>query len=137
MRVVEVQAVFRHSAGKLGSHFLKTLRDEGRIVGWRSGSPARVDVPPRDLGAAGEWVDVGPNATLEAYAPNEWLEALGKPIDADSCLALIRLDGADSGFLARLRPGATKLKIGQALIARFAEDRTGSMADVWFEPVNV
>ena len=134
VRVADVQAVFRHSAGKLGSHFLKTLRDEARFVGWRSGSPQRVAVPPRDLGMAGEWVDVGPNATLEAYAPNEWLQTLGKPVDDGSCLALVRLDGADCALLARVRLCGAPLEVGQSLIARFAETRTGAMTDVWFEP---
>lgn len=137
MRVVDVQALFRHSAGRLGSHFLKTLRDEARFVGWRSGSPARVAVPPRDLGVDGEWIAVGPEAILEAYAPDEWLSDLGKPCADGSCLALVRLSGADTALLARLKSHGQALRLGQRLVARFVDARTGSMSDVWFEPTGV
>lgn len=134
VRTSEVAAQFRHSAGALGSRFLAALRDERRILGWRSGTPARVTVPPRNLGGTGGWVDAGTEAVLEAYAPNDWLATLGRLVEAESCLALVRLRGADEAMLARLRSGGEAPKPGQALIARFAEEPAGSIRDLWFEP---
>ena len=135
-RVVAIEATFRHSAGKLGSRFLKALRDEKRILGWRSGRPERVSVPPKDLGMDGTWVEVGPGARLEAYAPADWLRAVGRQADEADCLALVRLEGADTALLARVRrgPHAPHLSIGLRLVARIAERPTGAITDLWFEP---
>lgn len=134
LRAVDIEAAFRHSAGTLGSRFFAALRDEARLLGWRTGG--LVLVPPRDLGLPGEWVEIGPGGTLEAYAPTDWLADLGIA-DADgSSLALVRLDGADSALLARLRPGAAMgaLRVGQNVFVHFAEERHGAMTDFWFEP---
>lgn len=132
VRTVDVEATFRHSAGRLGTHFLKAIRDERKFLGWRAGNPSRVIVPPKDLGGPGEWVEIGPGARLEAYAPAEWL---GDGADTGSCLALVRLDGADTAILARLRPATTPeaLPVGTRLVARFAEERQGAITDFWFE----
>ena len=137
-RVVDVKATFRHSAGRLGSRYFASIRDEERILGWRTGDPARVLVPPKDLGLPGEWVEVGPGATLEAYAPEEWLRAANSSISEDeSSLALVRLDGADTSMLARLRPKATNADsypVGLRLVAHFRAERLGEASDLWFEP---
>jgi uncharacterized OB-fold protein len=128
VREVDVRATFRHSAGRLGSVFLTALREQ-RLLGWKTGTPARVIVPPKDLGTAGEWVEIGPGARLEAYVPAEWLASS----DDGSCLALVTVDGADTALLARLRPAAAALAKGARLTLRFAENRAGRMTDFWFE----
>jgi uncharacterized protein len=132
VRTIEVEAAFRHSAGRLGSYFLKTIRDEARLVGWRTGNPPQVLVPPKDLGGAGEWVALGPGAVLEAYAPVEWR---GADQAAETCLALVRLDGADMALLASLKPAyrVGAVAIGTRLLAHFAEERRGAITDFWFE----
>jgi hypothetical protein len=133
-RTVDVRASFRHSAGRLGSAFLLALRD-GRLLGWKSGDPARVVVPPRETGAPGEWIALGPGATLEAYVPNDWLPA---SVDG-SCFALVTVDGADTALVSRLRPAANMgaLARGAKLTLRFADQRSGAMTDFWFEPQEV
>jgi uncharacterized OB-fold protein len=127
--VLDVRAPFRHSAGRLGSEFLEALR-ERRLLGLKVGG--QVIVPPRDLGARGEWVEIGPGARLEACAPAAWVEGG----DAGSCLALVTVDGADTALLARLRPAAAAgaLAKGARLTLRFADEPRGSMTDFWFEP---
>jgi hypothetical protein len=134
IRVVEVEATFRHSAGRLGTRFLTAIRDEARLLGWRTGSPPRVIVPPKDLGGDGEWVAIGPGATLEAYVPADWLPPGGD----GATLALVRPDGADTAMLARLRPAFAlgALAPGARLVLRFAATRTGTMTDLWFEPTS-
>lgn len=136
VRTVEVHATFRHSAGRLGTYYLTVIRDEGRFVGWRSGNPPRVQVPPKDLGVPGEWVEVGPCATLEAYAPTAWVIPPGGRDDrAGSALALVRIDGADTAMLARLSWDESEaLAPGSRLVARFADERVGAVTDFWFEP---
>jgi hypothetical protein len=116
-------ATFRHSAGRLDSRYLAALRDDGKILGWRTGTPPRVLVPPKDLGTDGEFIEVGPGASLLAFAPNEWLAA---PIE-DGVLGLVALDGADTPLFARVR--ATAPETGMRLIAHF-----GGPTDLWFEP---
>ncbi len=135
VRTIEVEAAFRHSAGRLGSHFLKSIRDEARLLGWRTGDPPRVIVPPKDLGGMGEWVALGPRAVLEAYAPWEWR---GADVATETCLALVRLDGADTALLAFLKPGYSvgAVAVGTRLIARFAQERRGAITDFWFEVVS-
>lgn len=132
VREMDVRAPFRHSAGRLGSAFLQALRAR-RLFGLKTGG--RVIVPPRELGERGEWVELGPGARLEAFAPADWLAA-----DSDnSCLALVTVDGADTALLTRLRPAAAAgaLAPGARLLLRFIEEPRGSMTDFWFEPVGV
>ena len=129
-REVDVRAPFRHSAGRLGSHFLQALRAR-RLLGLKVAG--RVIVPPREFGQDGEWVQLGPGARLEAYAPADWVPPAGD----NSCLALVVVDGADTALLTRLRPAATAgaLVLGSRLLLRFADEPKGSMTDFWFEPV--
>lgn len=137
VRTVEMHAKFRHSAGRLGTHYLTVIRDEARLVGWRSGNPPLVQVPPKDLGVAGEWVDVGPGATLEAFAPADWVARPAGDDPAVSSLALVHIDGADTATLAWLRPvlsGPDALAPGVRLVACFADERSGMVTDFWFEP---
>ena len=126
---------FRHSAGNLGTQFLTALRS-GRILGWRTGNPARVIVPPKEVGLPGEWVELGPKAKLIAYAPAEWLAGIDKG-NENSCLALVMLDGADTAMLSRVRfSGRTgALNPHASLQARFCAEPKGAMTDFWFEPV--
>jgi uncharacterized OB-fold protein len=132
---VALDAAFRHSAGALGSHFFRTLRDDARLLGWKTGKPSRVVVPPRDSGEAGEWVDIGPGGRLAAYAPPAWTPEADQRSDA-SVLALVEPDGADTAMLARLRIDGDEMpSVGRRLILRFATERSGAMSDFWFELV--
>jgi uncharacterized OB-fold protein len=69
---------------------------------------------------------------LEAYAPVEWR---GADQAAETCLALVRLDGADMALLASLKPAyrVGAVAIGTRLLAHFAEERRGAITDFWFE----
>ncbi len=128
---------FRHSAGRVGSIFLTALR-EGRLLGWRGGTPSRIHLPPPPMASdQGEWVVVGPGARLIAYAAAELEFPQFRTIDDGCVLALVRVDGTDTAFLSRLRLAAhaTALPSMAPLTLHFAEQRTGSLRDFWFEPV--
>lgn len=120
---------FRHSAGRLGSHYLRTLRDESRLVGWRTGQPAKVLVPPKDLGDEGEWVNVGPGATLRS--------AILRDDGSQFALARVQLDGADSVMFARVDTSDAKgdLKIGDRLTVHFAPIDDAGRRAYWFKPM--
>jgi uncharacterized OB-fold protein len=125
---VPIDAGFHHSSGVLGTHFFKALKDDKRLLGWKTGS--RVIVPPRDYGGNGEWVEVGPGAKLEAYSPPEW-SAVGSSDGA--VLALVKPDGADTAMLARLQLKGATPAAGARLTIKFAAERRGEITDFWFE----
>jgi uncharacterized OB-fold protein len=132
--VEQSEMAYRHSTGHLGTQILTALSNR-RILGWRTGRPARVIVPPKDLGLPGEWVELGPNARLIAYAPREWLPGLHKG-DENSFLALVLLEGADTAMLSRvqLRHPAAELAPDTALWVRFCAEPKGAITDFWFAP---
>ena len=119
-------AVFRHSAGRLGSQWLTALRREGKVLGWRTGTPPRVLVPPKDLGTPGEFVDVGPGAQLLAFAPADWVDAT----QSSGVLGLVAFDGADTPMFARVHDDAPTM--GMRLRACVAKQPVGNAADLWF-----
>lgn len=92
-RIETWRIAFRHSLGALGRHARQVQRDQGLILGWRTGPDVTVLYPPRDLGGAGEWVEVGPGAVL--------LSPLARA-DGETSLARVRLDGAQCGMFARV-----------------------------------
>jgi len=116
VRNLRWQPHFRHSAGKLGSHFIRAVR-EGKLVGWKTQSLG-VTVPPIGTGEAGEWVEVGPRAALVTYAPND---NAGGGIPAGKFFATVRIDGADVVTAALVECDETAgLTPGAVLTAKFA-----------------
>jgi uncharacterized OB-fold protein len=129
--------VFRHSAGRLGSHYLSALRTQGRLVGWRTQAPSRVSVPPRDAAAQGEWVEMGPGAELLAFAPAEWVAGSGEPALENFVLGRVLIDGAQKPIFALLKLHGVQGRRGLRLSAKFADGQAaGSGVDLWFEPAD-
>jgi len=93
------KARFRHSAGRLGSAYLRAMRDEARLLGWRIDRTGKIHVPPKDLDEPGKFVDVGPGARLLTLARN-----VSFPADEGRCLCLGRVmrDGATAPLFARV-----------------------------------
>jgi len=120
-----VRLPFRYAAGATASTFLQALRDEGRILGSRCPSCRTVLCPPRpDCPRCGkpatEPVEVGPAGTLVS-----WTELPGR-----GAFGLVRPDGADTAFVHRLLAPPQGLRAGTRVRARFAEDRSGGIADL-------
>lgn len=88
---------FRHSAGKLGSHFIRAIREHRQILGWKTGRLG-VTVPPIETGSPGEWVKVGPEATLVGYASPG--EVGPDDIEQGKVFAVVKIDGADTVLCA-------------------------------------
>ena len=84
------KARFRHSAGRLGSEYLRALRDDARILGWRIDRTGTVHVPPKDFGEPGAFVEVGPGARLLTLARDVSFASEGGRC---VCLGRVVLDG--------------------------------------------
>ena len=143
LRTSETKLEFPYSrtTGPVVGAFLAGLR-EGRILGIR-GADGRVLVPPPEydpetgesLGT--ELVEVGPEATVEAWA---WISApLPKhPLAQPFAFALVRPDGADSAMVHAVDAGdATVMKRGLRVCPRFRTEPKGLVTDLeaW-EPVS-
>lgn len=125
------KAGFRHSAGRLGSDYLRALRDEARILGWRVKRTGTVHVPPKDLGEPGELVEVGPGARLLTLAKEvQFTSADGRRL----CLGRVAIDGTHTPLFARVAfVDEAAPKPGTRLKAVFAATRVGAATDYWFE----
>ncbi|PCI37907.1 MAG: DNA-binding protein [Elusimicrobia bacterium] len=128
------------SAGETGSRFLKTLRDEQKIVGTRCPDCKNVFVPARKtcgrcFKECAEWLDVGPQGKLVSFTRANY-ESPAHPV-SQPWYGLIRLDGADNSILHLLgelsedgpQPGMTVEPV-------FSEERCGHILDIrYFKPV--
>jgi uncharacterized OB-fold protein len=123
---------FRHSAGQLGGQFIRAMRN-GSLLGWKT-ERLGVTVPPIEAGGEGEWVEVGPGATLVGYAPPADLGPEGH--GRDEVFAAVSVDGADTVLYALLRcSNPDGLSAGARLEAVFAEVPEGGMVVPMFQPV--
>jgi len=128
--------VFRHSAGNLGSAFMSAARNDRKLIGWKAGKPAQVMVPPKDLGVGGEWVDIGPGATLIGAVPADWAADSGEKALVGFVLGHVRPDGADTALLALVAadPVTGAPARGARLAVRFRSDDEAGPYDFWFVP---
>jgi uncharacterized OB-fold protein len=133
-----VEYDYRRSVGPVLGRFFTALR-EGRILGTRA-PDGRVLVPPMEHDpesgdALEELVDVGPAGTVTSWA---WVQAprAAQPLDRPFAWALIRLDGATSGFLHAVDAGAeSRMTTGLRVRPRWRAERCGAIQDIeCFEP---
>jgi hypothetical protein len=126
---------FRHSAGRLGSQYLTAIETESRLLAWKTGRPDMLCSPPKDFGAEGEWVEIGPGAKLLSFVPREWLSEADRM--GEFLLARVLVDGARVPQFALVSTaGAVPITIGARLTVKFAA-RTGEAQrspGYWFEP---
>ncbi len=127
---------YSYFAGRVGSRFLTTIRDEKKIMGIRCDHCGKVFVPPRqtcDICMADirdNWVEVGnageiTNFTVVRY-PDRHL-----PRKPPYVSAMIRLDGADTSLVhvvEEVEP--EKVHIGMRVQAVFAEETTATILDI-------
>jgi uncharacterized OB-fold protein len=132
-----------YSAGAVGSRFLIELRDNERIMGTRCTACNLVYVPARSVckdcyGVLSEWVEVSPRGTLLTYATDYQGNAV-QPSAPPITYGIIRLDGADTGFVHMMGEVAPEqLKVGMKVKAVFKvkEERRASILDVkYFKPL--
>ena len=116
--------------GETGSRFLISLRDDQKILGTKCGKCGMVYVPPRkNCGRCfvdmDEWVSIANEGIIEAFTTVHYAYPV-QPV----AYALIKLDGADVGFLHLIKKDLDKLKNGLRVKAKFSSERTGSILDI-------
>ncbi|HOI75678.1 MAG TPA: Zn-ribbon domain-containing OB-fold protein [Syntrophales bacterium] len=121
-------------AGETAGRFLKTLRDERKILGTRCGSCGRVYVPARKSCSRcfvdmDEWVELGNEGVIEAFTVVRYGHPV-QPVEAPFAYALIKLDGSDVGFLHLVKKDLDKIGVGKRVKAVFKEDRTAHILDI-------
>ncbi len=133
-----VEYAYKRSVGPVLGRFFTALRD-GKILG----SPApgdRVLVPPTEYDpetgdSLSELVEVGPAGSVSTWC---WVSQPREkhPLDRPFAWALIRLDGATSGFLHAVDAGEeSQMKTGMRVRPRWRAERKGEIHDIeCFEP---
>ena len=133
------EPVFRHSSGRLTSQFFTAIRSERRLPGWKTKRPDTISVPPKNFGSEGEWVELGPEATLLCAAPPAWVADSGEPLLRTFVLGRVLVDGAETPMYALLKldSGAPLPARGARLSLHFADAAplasTPTGGEFWFE----
>ncbi len=133
---------YTYFAGRVGSRFLTTIRDQKKIMGVRCTACETVYVPPRQVcdicleDIRENWVEVGDTGTIENYTVIRYSDK-HLPKEPPYILALIRLDGADTA-MAHIVQGIDPEKVasGMRVKAVFAKESTNTLLDIdHFEPI--
>ncbi len=129
---------YQYFAGRTGSRFLISLRDEKKIMGIRCNQCDTVFVPPRQTcercfaDITDNWVDVGTKGTVTGYTIIRYEEPY-QPIKPPYILAQIKLDGADTPITHIIKGmPLSKIKTGARVKAIFAKKTTSSIRDIEF-----
>lgn len=134
---------YRHTADTVTATFLKTLRDEGRLVGIRCPECERVLVPPRamcdrDFCETAGFVELPPRGTLELFTIMHLaVEGLPEP---PYVLAYVKPEGADTALpgilegieLTDTAAALAELRIGRRVEIVMGTERRGRITDLSF-----
>ncbi len=139
-----ITAHSRYFAGKMGSLFYRTLRDEKKIMGVNCKKCNKVFWPPRSTCgrcfsqlAESDMVEIGPQGTLETFTLITYSEPV-HPRTAPFIYGIIKLDGADTGMAHIIdEVDFDDLSIGMRMEPVFEEERKGTILDIrHFKPVS-
>lgn len=140
--VVPMNFPYNYRVGQYIETYILGLA-EGKIMGVKCPGCGKVLVPPRKICGAcdrvmEEWVEVGPEGTVENYTVGHVKLNLGEVerLDTPVLLALIKLDGADSLLAGEVR-GIEPEKLGDGLRVRavFKDPAEDNLSDLeYFEP---
>ena len=134
-----VEYPFKRTTGPVVGAFLTGLR-EGIVLGIK-GSDGRVIVPPTEYDPVTsdgltELIEVGAEGVVQTWA---WIAEprTGQPLDRPFAWALVKLDGADTGFLHAVDAGnESRMLTGMRVRIRWRAEREGHIHDIeCFEPV--
>ncbi|MGZ3606541.1 MAG: Zn-ribbon domain-containing OB-fold protein [Syntrophales bacterium] len=120
--------------GETGSKFLVSIRDHQKILGTKCQECGTVYVPPRkNCGRCfvdmDEWVDIADEGVITAYTIVYYAHPV-QPIKPPFAYALIKLDGADVGFLHLIKKDLDKIKNGLRVKAKFKAEPSGHILDI-------
>lgn len=127
---------YQYFAGRTGSRFLISLRDEKKILGQKCNKCAKVFIPPRktcekcfsDLSES--WVPLSDTGTVTGFTVIRYAEP-HQPVKPPYIQALIKLDGADTPFVHIIKGvPLSKMKTGIRVKAVFARKRIADIMDI-------
>jgi uncharacterized OB-fold protein len=135
---------YNHTADPVTAHFLRSLGDEGKLLGIRCPVCERVLTPPRpfcdrDFCDTEGWVELGMTGTLELFTIMN-LKIAGLP-DPPYVLAYVKPAGADTaigGFLegvdvSSMETALEQLSVGAAVDIKLRDERQGRITDLYFQ----
>jgi uncharacterized OB-fold protein len=127
---------YQYFAGRTGSRFIVSLRDDKKIKGVKCNKCAKVFVPPRsscdtcfeDL--TGNWVEVADTGQVTGFTIVRYAEP-HQPVKPPYIQALIKLDGADTPLVHIVKGlPLSKMKVGLRVKAVFAKKTTATIMDI-------
>jgi uncharacterized OB-fold protein len=133
---------YTYFAGKVGSKFITTLRDQKKILGIRCQQCNKVFIPPRQTCALcledirENWVELKNEGEVTNYTVVRY-DDKHLPRKAPFILAMIKLDGADTP-LVHILEGVSpeEIRIGLKVQPVFAKEPTNTILDIdHFEPL--
>ncbi len=137
-----IKVPYTWAAGEVGTRYLETLRDQRKFMGTRCPRCEIVYHPPRRncpdcFEECEDWVELGSQGELQSYTVVRRHHPQLSPLPLPFAYGIIKLDGADTGFLHILSDFQEgELAVGSRVEAVFAEEREGNIRDVlFFRPV--
>ncbi len=127
---------YSYFAGRVGSKFLTTIRDEKKIMGIKCNKCNKVFVPPRQTcdvcmeDIRDNWVDVQSTGKVTNFTVVRY-DDKHLPKKAPYVLAMIQLDGADTSLVHVVEGiDLDKAKVGMKVQAVFADETTSTILDI-------
>ena len=127
---------YTYFAGRVGSKFLTTIRDEKKIMGIKCNKCNKVFVPPRQTcdvcmeDIQDNWVDVQNTGKVTNFTVVRY-DDKHLPKKAPYVLAMIKLEGADTPLVHVVEGiDLDKAKIGMKVQAVFADETTSTIMDI-------
>lgn len=137
----KIKVPYTWSVGDTGSRFLKSLRDEKKLLANKCPDTGKIFCPPKlnsptTLKPLTEWIELSGKGTVKTFTERHY-DTLAAASDAPKILALIELDGATQQFPHLLGEIAgADVKIGLRVEPVFQEDRHGHILDIkYFRPI--
>lgn len=139
----EIPLQSRYTVGIAGERFFREIMDNARLLGTRCPQCEITYMPPRlycEQCFAGleDWVELGTQGTVQTFTILH-LALDGSPLAEPQMLALIQLDGADTGlvhFLGEVHPAEVELGMPVEAVFKPKAEREGSILDIrYFRPV--
>lgn len=127
---------YSYFAGRVGSKFITTIRDQKKIMGVKCPTCNTVYVPPRQVcdvdftDIRDSWVDLSNTGTVVNYTVVRY-DDKHLPRKAPFVLALVKLDGAGTPFMHIVEEcKIEEVKIGMKVEAVFAKETTNTILDI-------
>ena len=139
----DIPITSRYTAGIAGEKFLRTIKEEARILGTRCGACGLTYVPAttfceRCFAELDEWVEVASQGTVFTYTVL-YRDLDEKRLDPPAILAYVKLEGSDGGlvhYLGETDPEAVHIGMAVEAVFKDAAEREGSILDIaYFRPV--